>query len=226
MNIRRIIREEMDGLQWIKDIKSNQDIAQKIADESEIKKNNLLYTPFIPPSSSYSLPSFLSPSSFILLSSFKKYCKEQYGLNDDDIKDVWNRYKDIITDKINNHSNLNENDDMDWIRDVEPISYDFLVGKALYFDPPINDYEHLLPIVETLESMGFTTHWVDDFYEAYSDQIIGMYLREHDDQIIFTTNLNEHEEEYQEHIDEYAELSRPVEVLDGWRILGPHLGTV
>ena len=118
MNIRRIIREEMDGLQWIKDIKSNQDIAQKIADESEIKKNNLLYTPFIPPSSSYSLPSFLSPSSFILLSSFKKYCKEQYGLNDDDIKDVWNRYKDIITDKINNHSNLNENDDMDWIRDV------------------------------------------------------------------------------------------------------------
>ena len=42
MNIRRIIREEMDVLQWIKDIKSNQDIAQKIADESEIKKNNLL----------------------------------------------------------------------------------------------------------------------------------------------------------------------------------------
>ena len=213
--------KEQDELEWIKDVQSNQDIAQEIADKSEIKDNKL------------SLPFSPFPSPFLLLSlssypffSFKKYCKEQYGLIEEDLQDVWDRYKDIITDKINNHSNLNENDDMDWIRDVEPISYDFLVGKALYFDPPINDYEHLLPIVETLESMGFTTHWVDDFYEAYSDQIIGMYLREHDDQIIFTTNLNEHEEEYQEHIDEYAELSRPVEVLDGWRILGPHLGTV
>lgn len=119
---------------------------------------------------------------------------------------------------------LNESDDLDWIRDVEPISYDFLVGKALYFDPSINDYEHLLPIIDALESMGFTSSWVDDFYEEYNDQIIGMYLREQDDQIIFTTNLNEHEEGYQEHIDEYA--YRPVEVLDGWRILGPHLGTV
>ena len=218
--IKKILRES-DGLEWIKDIKSNQDIAQKIADKSEIK-NNKLYTPFT--SSSHSLAPLLLELPLPSF-SFTEYCKEQYGLIEEDLQDVWDRYKNIIIDKINKH-NINENDDMDWIRDVEPISYDFLVGKALYFDPPINDYEHLLPIVETLESMGFTTHWVDDFYEEYSDQIIGMYLREHDDQIIFTTNLNEHEEEYQEHIDEYAELSRPVEVLDGWRILGPHLGTV
>jgi len=213
--------KEQDDLQWIKNVKSNQDIAQEIADESEIK-NGRLYTPYFLSLSPLPPPHL---SRFSPISSFKRYCKERYGLNDDEIKDVWNRYKDIITDKINNH-NINESDGLEWIRDVEPISYDFLVGKALYFDPPINDYKHLLPIVETLESMGFTTHWVDDFYEEYSDQIIGMYLREHDDQIIFTTNLNEHEEEYQEHIDEYAELSRPVEVLDGWRILGPHLGTV
>ena len=217
MNLKRIIREEMDGLQWIKDIKSNQDIAQKIADESEIKKNNLLYTPFIPPSSSYSLPSFLSPSSFILLSSFKKYCKEQYGLNDDDIKDVWNRYKDIITDKINNHSNLNENDDMDWIKDIEPPSYDSLVGKALYFDPHINTPQQLNSVIKVLKMLGFQYgRWVADFIgEEDGEEILGLYLRTDDGGITYTAYINE---DYEYHINDWV--GEPVQVLDGWQTLG------
>ena len=33
---------------------------------------------------------------------FSEYCKEVYGLTDLEIDYVWNQYKDIITDKIEN----------------------------------------------------------------------------------------------------------------------------
>ena len=92
---------ESDELEWVKDVKSNQDIAQELADETKIK-NDLLHTPF----SSFLL-SFLS-SRFSLPSppSFTKYGKEQYGLdNEDDINDVWERYKKLVRDKVNSIPN-------------------------------------------------------------------------------------------------------------------------
>ena len=97
MNIKRIIREEMDqSLQWIKDIKSNQDIAQEIADETKIKKNKLLNTPF--PSFPTNVPLHHINAQF---PSFIKYGKKRYGLNDeDDIQDVFKRYKKLIKDKV------------------------------------------------------------------------------------------------------------------------------
>ena len=115
--IKKILKE--NELQWINDVKSNQDIAQEIADETKIK-NNLLHTPFL-------LTYSLCPSLFpLLLSSppyrspfnFTKYCKEQYGLdNEDDINDVWERYEKLIKYRVNN---LNESDELDWIRDIDP----------------------------------------------------------------------------------------------------------
>ena len=44
-NIEKSLNES-DGLEWIKDVKTNQDIAQEIADESEIKDNKL-FLPFL-----------------------------------------------------------------------------------------------------------------------------------------------------------------------------------
>ena len=117
MNIKRIIREELDGLEWIKDTKSNQDIAQEIADETKIK-NNRLYPPFSNPPFKLSSSFPLYPLAFASL-IFRNYGKEQYGLDKEDANDVWERYKDIIKDKINDHNNLNENDDMEWIKDVK-----------------------------------------------------------------------------------------------------------
>ncbi|MDB4326301.1 hypothetical protein N9966_00650, partial [bacterium] len=111
MNIKRIIREELDGLEWIKDTNSNQDIAQEIADETKIK-NGKLYPPFSL-LASFTLHSFLllSRSAFASL-IFRNYGKEQYGLDKEDANDVWERYKDIIKDKINDHNNLNESNDL------------------------------------------------------------------------------------------------------------------
>ena len=119
MNIKRIIKEELDGLQWIKDVKSNQDIAQEIADETKIK-NGRLYPPFsllfTPTPTQFT---FLSRSAFASL-IFRNYGKEQYGLDKEDANDVWKRYKDIIKDKINDHSNINESNDLQWIKDIKP----------------------------------------------------------------------------------------------------------
>ena len=52
------------------------------------------------------------PSSFTLahqslyfpyvMSRFSTHCKSIYGLNDDEISYVWNEYREIIIDKINN----------------------------------------------------------------------------------------------------------------------------
>jgi hypothetical protein len=33
--------------------------------------------------------------------SFEKYCKDIYGLTEEEVKYVWEQYKDIIKDKIN-----------------------------------------------------------------------------------------------------------------------------
>ena len=44
--------------------------------------------------SSFPLPQFPSP--------FPKYCKNVYGLTNQEIGYVWDQYKDIITDKIEN----------------------------------------------------------------------------------------------------------------------------
>jgi hypothetical protein len=41
-------------------------------------------------------------SSPLPLLSFSIHCREVYGLNEDEIEYVWNEYKKIIKDKINN----------------------------------------------------------------------------------------------------------------------------
>ena len=108
MNLRRIIREEMDDMQWMQDVKSNQDIAQEIANETEIK-NNRIYSPFSLPF----LPVFLPFPSPSLAPLFFTYCEEQYGLTRKESMDVWERYKKIMKSRA---GNLNESD-FDWIDD-------------------------------------------------------------------------------------------------------------
>lgn len=117
MNIKRIIKEELDkkisyendDMEWIKDVKTNQDIAQEIADETYIK-DDLLYTPFPSLPFRVHLPYSSLPPFTTRHLPFIIYCEEQYGLIDED--DVWERYKEIIIDKINDHSNLNENESL------------------------------------------------------------------------------------------------------------------
>ncbi len=56
-----------------------------------------VYTPFSSPS--YLFFSFFSSSSFSL--PFTKYCVNHFGLTINEILYVWDKYKDIILEKIN-----------------------------------------------------------------------------------------------------------------------------
>jgi hypothetical protein len=66
-----------------------------------------MYTPLTFPSFLTSLTVFdlfssLYSSSKYVFTFFSDHCEDVYGLNDDEVKYVWNVYKHIIKDKINN----------------------------------------------------------------------------------------------------------------------------
>ena len=71
-------------------------------------KGKEIFLPFLTSISFTSLLPFLLPrfpfaphiSSLFLY--FSKYCKEVYGLTDQEIEYVWKEYKEIIKDKITN----------------------------------------------------------------------------------------------------------------------------
>ena len=71
-------------------------------------EKELLFFPFQPPSSFFFSLSFLlynSLSQPLIINHsfhFSNYCKNTFGLTEDEIKYVWNEYKKIILDKINN----------------------------------------------------------------------------------------------------------------------------
>ena len=125
-------------------------------------------------------------------------------------------------EELLNHPPLSESSELDWIKDVEPPSYDSLVGKALYFDPHISGPEQLKSVIKPLKMLGFHHGtWVDDFIrygveEYEDDEIIGLYLRPNDGGITYTAWIDE---DYEYHISEWA--GEPVEVLDGWEVLQP-----
>jgi hypothetical protein len=68
-------------------------------------ENDRIFTPFSPNSLSVSLLLSIVKdwnTSPLLHRLLRRHCKEVYGLNDDEVNYVWNEYKEIIIDKINN----------------------------------------------------------------------------------------------------------------------------
>ena len=124
----------------------------------------------------------------------------------------WTKYSKIFQENINE----SEEDEFDWIRKSEPLSYDYLIGKGLEFWPPIEDEDSLTSILNFLANLGFHyNNWgIDWDYET----IMGLYLDDRGRIIYTSDNIDE---DYGEHITDYA--GKPVTVLDGWDELRGYL---
>ena len=124
--IKKILKES-DDLEWIRDVKTNDTIAKEIYDKLNwIKRPNVTtdyvtnpWNKLIPfavrkRTQSDSILPIISPSSFH--NGFKDYVRENYSIfYMSDIKEVYNKIKELMGDKI--HRNINESEDFDWIRD-------------------------------------------------------------------------------------------------------------
>jgi hypothetical protein len=65
--------------------------------------NDRIRSPFFPyPSPRLSSSLFLFPHSSLTVSFFTRYCKNTYGLTETEIEYVWDQYRDIIKEKIDN----------------------------------------------------------------------------------------------------------------------------
>lgn len=158
MNILKIIKEEVDGFDWVRDVKTNDTIAKEIYDklnwyELPNVTTDYIEVPWIDiafavrkrTQGDSKLP-IISPSS--LHKGFKEYLGENYGLFlMPDIRKVYNKIKELMGDKI--HRNINESEDFDWIKDTQPrkSDLDFRVGDVFYIGLDRDDPRFIIEIV-------------------------------------------------------------------------------
>jgi len=119
---------------------------------------------------------------------------------------------------------LRESDDLDWIRDTCPINYEYLLGKALHFQPLIDNGRDLERILDLLRNLGFkvvgSLRNHNDIFDD-GDLVEGLYLNPTDNVVVWTGEVSYYSEDYKEHISEWA--GTPVEVLDGWETLEDYI---
>ena len=164
---------ESNELEWIKDVKSNQDIAQEMADKTEIKDDRL-YSPFsffINLTSSYPHPLFFT------------YSEEHYGVNEEEIiKDIWERYRKIINDRMNSINESNESNELQWIENTSPSLVDeldfALEGSNFhaYLHPQLNTIDIINQYRNVVYRVGYNSatsrrpiRTIGEFYQAVKD---------------------------------------------------------
>lgn len=98
--IRKILKEEFDNRISREDYLNK--VVEYLVDDTIIDYDKKIISyPHIHPSSFPSFfytfpPSLFNPHHFL---SFSEYCKDTYGLTDDEMDYVWDRYKNIIFDR-------------------------------------------------------------------------------------------------------------------------------
>lgn len=129
-SIKKIIREEVDDFDWVRDIKTNDTIAREIYDTLKWHKVPDVTTDFIQvpwvdivfavrkrTMSDSKIP-LITPSTFY--KRFTKYVREHYNIfdTDTDVKEIYNKVRELMGDKI--HGTITESNDFDWVKGVEP----------------------------------------------------------------------------------------------------------
>jgi hypothetical protein len=124
-----------------------------------------------------------------------------------------------------------EIDDLQWIRDTEPLGVDFMLNKAFYFDTGREDFDddiyagHYNKLTKRLINLGFKSQYSSPIeVNPFDFSIGGLYaFRDHDEDLVFVyTSIDEDTETiegYGEHIKEFAlgeseDRGRNLEVVD------------
>lgn len=104
-------------------------------------------------------------------------------------------------------------DDFDWIKDISGLTYEYLVNKALEFDPVLKDNDYYAYVIGTLRDLGFIINFSPDYPSDDEDGegIIGLFI--HKEGNVVWSGDDIMEDTYQEHIDDYN--GHSVEVLNG-----------
>jgi len=116
MNIKRIIREELDDFDWIKDVKTNDDIAQEIYDGLEWDTSDEWGggRPYIARTQWNDIPFSVIPSqkkeSPIIIPSvfykgYRDYMREKWGIYDLDIqKEIYLKIRYLMYQKVKTYN--------------------------------------------------------------------------------------------------------------------------
>ena len=133
-----------------------------------------------------------------------------------------------------------ELDDLQWIKDVEPIGVEFMLNKAFYFDRYREDFDDELyanyynRLTTRLVHLGFESIYDTplEVYPNYFD-IEGLYAyRNQDGDLVFVYTLEdgeiETEEDYKQHIvsfayDESEDRGKNLEVVDAINFVNTYL---
>jgi len=205
MNLKKIIREKMDDLQWIHDVPGALTPKQLIGYYFKWRVN-------------------LSIKFFITNVDSKNIHYQWkdgggYQTNDMELEVFIKRVKERVYSlydangkRVNPDFLLYESNDLQWIHDIPTLDHDYLKGKALEFNPPIKDYDYANKVIDVLEKLGFSKLRIYNSVIEREDGYLGFYLKE-DNGIIWTGGEMLGYENYQEHIEGYA--GKPVQVLDG-----------
>ena len=146
--------KESNDLQWIKDTKSDEDIAQEIVDETKIVKDENGNFRVESDFDSYPIDDFYYDYSTFLYKSnyFIDYLKSDYGIEDlNHVSRIWERYKKGMGIKISKVYPINESNDFSWVDEI-PI-YDFHNGEY-YIDISELDDDEACEVQQTILNMG------------------------------------------------------------------------
>jgi hypothetical protein len=100
-----------------------------------------------------------------------------------------------------------------WAEDIDYLSYDYLKGKALEFQPYIDNEEYFNKIRETLRLLGFNfSYGWDEVESEDGDGVRGLYMNRQDRVIWTGTHFDQ--DTYYDHITDYEDGSH-IDILDG-----------
>ena len=170
MSLHKIIKESIDDFDWIKDVKTNRDIAQEIYDGLKWHKEGVSYIvrtqwsdiPFlVTPTNISKHGAKITPAVFYR--GFVKYVINTWAIHGmEEWKEIYWSVRGLIGQKINN--NLNESvlveDPLIWINDIESsIDIDNLSGYYFTWEDHLNRKFYIKDYIGEFEFSSLGSRW-------------------------------------------------------------------